>query len=150
MTTIRTSVCAMVLGLLLSGVSQLAASRAQDADQDDAESSGLVSASPGNEKGQATPVVMRIDNVPIPVKGSDDRYHGVYGVSLENFTGDRVAIDRLEVVNARSGVVDAAFDAAEVAKRLVVRDRSNVPGTMGASQVGILYLHVIYPQRVAI
>src|SRR5215813_3247833 len=150
MTTIRTLVCAIVLGLLLSGLSQLDASRAEDADEDDAESSALASASPTNEKVQSTPVVMRIDNVPIPVKGSDDRYHVVYEITLENFTGDRVAIDRVEVLNARSGVIDAAFDAADVAKRLVVRDRSNMPGTMAASQVGILYLHVIYPQRDAI
>jgi hypothetical protein len=147
MTTIRTSVCTVVLGLLLSGLSSLAASRDKETDQDDAESRGVSRAAPADEKVQSTPVVMRIDNVPIPVKGSDNHYHVVYEVTLENFTGDRIAIDRVEVLNARSGVVDAAFDAAEVAKRLVVRDRSNVPGTLGASQVGIVYLHVIYPQR---
>jgi hypothetical protein len=41
----------------------------------------------------------------------------------------------------------ADFDAAQVASRLVVRDHAAVPGKFGASQLGILYLHVVLDRQ---
>jgi hypothetical protein len=135
-------------GLLIGGLAQLgSAVGSDDIDHDDDDSVAITGAAPPNEKVQSTPVVMRVDNVPIPVKGADDRYHVVYELTLENFTGDTVAVDRLEVRAARTGVIVATLEAAEIGKRLVVRDRSIVPGTMAASQVGILYVHLIFERR---
>jgi hypothetical protein len=89
-----------------------------------------------------TPLVMQIGHEPVPVKGSDGRYHLVYELELANFSGDKVSAGRLQVLDAGSGAVLAEFDAAQVAARLVVRDRAATPGEFAASQLGILYLHV--------
>lgn len=92
---------------------------------------------------QLTPLVMQPASPPIPFKGGDGRYHLVYELYLDNFTGGRAAVGALQVLDAGSGAVMADFPAAQVAARTVVRDRQAVPGQFGASQLGILYLHVI-------
>jgi hypothetical protein len=90
-----------------------------------------------------TPLVMQTEKEPIPVKGADARYHLVYELDLVNFTGDEVSANQLQVLDASSGAVLASFDAAQVASRLVVREHAAEPGKFGASQLGILYLHVV-------
>src|SRR5215831_17132410 len=89
-----------------------------------------------------TPLVMQTEKQPIPVAGGDARYHLVYELDLANFTGDKVSANRLQVLDASGGAVLADFDAAQVASRVVVRDHAAVPGNFGASQLGIVYLHV--------
>jgi hypothetical protein len=89
-----------------------------------------------------TPLVMQTGHEPIPVKGSDGRYHLVYELELANYSGDRVSAGQLQILDADSHAVLAESDAAQVAARLVVRDRAATPGEFGASQLGILYLHV--------
>lgn len=90
----------------------------------------------------ATPLVMHIDHEPVPVKGADRRYHLVYEIQIENFTGDQVRVDRVQVLDGDDSRAVMTLDAAAAAARLVVRDRSAVPGLLGPSQLGILYLHV--------
>jgi hypothetical protein len=92
---------------------------------------------------QLTPLVMQPGLPPIPFKGGDGRYHLVYELYLDNFTGGRVTAGALQVLDAGSDAVTADFAATQVAGRLVVRDRQAVPGQFGASQLGILYLHVV-------
>jgi hypothetical protein len=94
-----------------------------------------------------TPLVMQTGHKPIPVKGGDGRYHLVYELQLANFTGDKVSTGQLQVLDAASGDALAEFDAAQVASRLVVRDRAATPGAFGASQLGILYLHVSFERQ---
>jgi hypothetical protein len=50
------------------------------------------------------------------------------------------------VLDAATGTVVGEFNAANVAARLVVRDTRAVPGELGASQLGLLYVHVIAAQ----
>ena len=99
---------------------------------------------------QFTPVIMRIDQPPVPVKGSDGRFHVVYEVELTNFSGERAAIQDVSVLDVRSGAVITSLDAASIGERLVVRDRSAPRGTLGPSQAGILYLHVAFDSASAI
>jgi hypothetical protein len=94
-----------------------------------------------------TPLVMQTENKPIPVEGGDARYHLVYELYLANFTGDKVGANQLQVLDASSGAVLADFDAAQIASRLVVRDRRAAPGEFAASQLGILYLHVVIERQ---
>jgi hypothetical protein len=102
------------------------------------------------EPAQLTPLVMRLTQQPIPFKGGDGHYHLAYELTLENLSGDRVRADRVQVLNARNGTQLASFDAATIAARLVVRDRQAVAGEFGASQLGILYLHVMVDEPGAI
>jgi murein DD-endopeptidase MepM/ murein hydrolase activator NlpD len=92
---------------------------------------------------EQTPLVMQTVSKPIPFKGGDGHYHLVYEVQLENYTGDIVSADQLNVLDAQSDTVIANFNAARTASRLVVRDARAVPGELAASQLGLLYLHVI-------
>ena len=86
---------------------------------------------PGEGGVQLTPVGMRIDHVPIPVRGSDDRYHVVYELALTNFSIDKATVDRLDVFDAHQGGIVASLDAEELATRLVVPDTAAVPGSLG-------------------
>jgi hypothetical protein len=92
---------------------------------------------------ESTPLVMQTVRKPIPFKGGDGHYHLVYELQLENYTGDTVSADQLNVLDAQNNTVIASLNAARIASRLVVRDRRAVPGELGASQLGLLYLHVI-------
>jgi hypothetical protein len=93
---------------------------------------------------RSTPLTLRIDHVPVPVKGSDGRVHVVYEIELANRTGTAVDLEGLEVLDAASGTVIAALGAAQLGARLVVRDRTAKPGRLGASQLGMLYLHLSF------
>jgi peptidase M23-like protein len=112
-----------------------------------ADATRLCRASAGKESVLLTPLVMQVAHDPIPFRGGDGRYHLVYELNLANFTGDRVRADEVQVLNALDGARLASFDAATIAARLVVRDRQAVAGEFGASQLGILYLHVILDQH---
>ena len=103
----------------------------------------LCATSANREPVQLTPLVMQSVHSPIPFRGGDGRYHLVYELSLENFSGDRVRTDALQVLDARDGASLASLEAAVIAARLVVRDRQAVPGEFAASQLGLLYLHVV-------
>ena len=102
---------------------------------------------PGEETAQVTPVGMRVDHVPIPVRGSDARYHVVYELALTNFSSDRATVEHLDVLDAHHGGIVASLGAEEFAKRLVVPDTTAVPGSLGAAQAGLVYMHLIFEQR---
>ena len=118
-----------------------------DTDASEPDGAGEASLSPEEDKVESTPVAMRIDNVPIPVKGSDGRYHIVYELNLSNFTAAKMVIKKLEVVDTTDSLIVATLDATEIAKRIVLRDFEAVPGTLGAAQTSLLYLHVVFDGR---
>lgn len=91
---------------------------------------------------QATPVTMRIDNPPVPVKGSDALYHLVYELELGNFAGATASVEGLDVLDAGSGRVVASLTPADIAQRLVLRDPRAAKGTLGPSQTGLVYMHL--------
>jgi hypothetical protein len=93
---------------------------------------------------RVTPVVASIDNLPIPVKGSDGLFHLVYEVNVVNVTNETATLNRLDVVDARSGHTLASLDAGQIAQRLsVASSRTSTTADLGPSQMGILYLHVL-------
>jgi len=90
---------------------------------------------------QPTPVLMRVLDAPVPVKGSDGRCHLVYELELTNFAHATVGIDRLDVIDVRSGNAVASLGSGDVAQRLVVRDKAVTPGSLGVAQAGLVYVH---------
>jgi hypothetical protein len=112
-----------------------------------ADTAHLCSASSAQELAQLTPLVMQVSNLPVPFKGGDGHYHLAYELTLENFGGDRVRVDNVQVLDAHDGAPLANLDAAMIAARLVVRDRQATAGEFAASQLGILYMHVVVGQR---
>lgn len=99
---------------------------------------------------QVTPVTMRIANTPVPVKGSDGLFHVVYELELTNFTGASAAIQGVDVLDASLGRAVATLSPTQIAERLVVRDKAAVKGSIGPSQVGLLYMHVTFGDQAAI
>ncbi len=97
-----------------------------------------------------TPLTMQVAGRPIPVEGSDGRYHVVYEIELVNATGDAVSVQQLTVLDARDRRVVGTFDAAQLASRLVVRDAAATPGRIGAAQAGIVYVNLAFDSRDAL
>jgi hypothetical protein len=89
-----------------------------------------------------TPVVIGIEHRPIPVFGSDGRYHEEYELFLTNATPKVATIQKAEVLDGDGSVI-LALDAAQVASRLAVTGRSSETPVLTALQSGHLYLHVI-------
>jgi Peptidase family M23 len=110
----------------------------------------IAGAAPGEGAAQLTPVGMRVDHAPIPVQGSDGRYHVVYELELTNFSSDGVTVDHLDVLDARHGTGVASLGAEELAGRLVVRDAAAMPGSLGAAQAGLVYMHLIFEERAVV
>ncbi|MEJ8823678.1 M23 family metallopeptidase [Variovorax humicola] len=99
---------------------------------------------------QVTPVTLRVANTPVPVKGSDSLFHVVYELELSNFSGTSAEIQGLNVLDASLGRPVATLSPADIAKRLVVRDKAAAKGSIGPSQVGLLYMHVTFGDPAAI
>jgi len=96
---------------------------------------------------QVTPVGMRVENSPVPVKGADGLVHLTYELELGNFTNAVATLSRLDVIDAATGNAVATLQPADIANRLVVRDKAAVPGSIGAAQQGLLYLHVSFADQ---
>jgi hypothetical protein len=99
---------------------------------------------------RTTQMILRVDEMPVPVLGADGRYHTLYEIDIENVSGDGLSVNRLDVLDARNGTMIESLDAAEVGRRLVVRDRAAVPGQLGAAQSGRLYMQLEFADRRAV
>lgn len=97
-----------------------------------------------------TPVVMHVKNTPVPVKGSDDLYHLVYELKLDNFGGDAAVVKGIDVIDAGAGTTVASLTPAELAQRLAVNDKRTAPGTLGPAQGGLVYMHLSFKDAAAI
>lgn len=89
-----------------------------------------------------TPLVLRVADAPIPVRGSDGRTHVAYELRVTNFTTRTATIRKTEVLDGERVV--QSLDTDQVAARLAVATRSSPPGSpvLLARQFGILYVHV--------
>jgi hypothetical protein len=96
----------------------------------------------GDEATQATPVGLRVLHDPIRFEGSDAAFHVVYELEVTNFTPLSVSLDSLDVLDADRGNVVARLNAPAIAGRLVVPAKGLSPGSLGAAQQGILYVHL--------
>ncbi|TCO80542.1 peptidase M23-like protein [Plasticicumulans lactativorans] len=133
------SLCALLIGL-----ATCAGSAAADRSGADAACDAT------GDTARYTPLTARVADAPVPVAGSDGRLHVVYELDLVNATGDRATLSRLDVFDADTRAVVATLDAAELGRRLVVRERNAAAGTLGAAQAGIVYLHLMFDRADAL
>jgi hypothetical protein len=105
---------------------------------------------PGVPAAVLTPVLMRVDEIPVPVLGSDGRHHVVYELELANFTGEAATLEQLEMLAADTGSVVSRLDPAGLAERLSVNDAGAVPRSLGPAQLGLLSIHLVFDQVNAI
>lgn len=95
-----------------------------------------------------TPLILSVQDAPVPFTGSDGNTHLVYEVWMLNFSSGDIAVQRLEIL-ADDKVIQT-LDAAAIATRLQPAGLRESTGTLGKSTQAILFLHITLPAGVAV
>src|SRR5262249_3691827 len=95
-----------------------------------------------------TPLLLEVQNAPIPFLGSDGQIHLVYELWITNFSASETVIETVTVVAGDK--VLATLGGAAVADRLQPVGRQDTSATMAPSTQALLFLHVVLPSDGAI
>jgi hypothetical protein len=90
-----------------------------------------------------TPVMLAVQDTPVPFAGSDGRTHLVYELWLKNFSSGKVVVEKVEIL--ADGKLLQTLDASEIATRLQPAGLREATGTMAPSTAALLFIHVIMP-----
>jgi hypothetical protein len=102
----------------------------------------LVCASAGAAGGteNMTPLLLDVQDAPVPFMGSDGRVHLVYELWMTNFSSADVLVEKLEVIGGDA--VLQRLNPAAIAGRLQAAGRRESAGTLAGSAQALLFLHV--------
>lgn len=97
-----------------------------------------------------TPLILSIQDAPVPFKGSDGKTHLVYELWVTNFSSAEITVSQVGVLG--DGQPLETLDATAVAKRMQpVGSPSRIPtGIMTPGTVSLVFLHVILPNGTAV
>jgi hypothetical protein len=87
-----------------------------------------------------TPLLLAVQDAPVPFMGSDGQIHLVYELGMTNFSSGEIAVEKVEVVGDRS--VLQTLDTAAVAGRLQPAGLREPAGTLAKSTHGLLFLNI--------
>jgi Peptidase family M23 len=87
-----------------------------------------------------TPLLLVIQDAPMPFMGSDGQIHLVYELGMTNFSSAEIAVEKVEVVG--DGSVLQTLDTAAVAGRLQPGGLREPVGTLAKSTHALLFLNV--------
>jgi hypothetical protein len=90
---------------------------------------------------EVTPLVGSVPFAPIPFVGSDDKNHLVYELSVTNFTGAPMIVDRVQVHDGSDRVV-GDLDAAAVRGRLQPAGSRDGTDRLAEGQSGTIFIHL--------
>jgi Peptidase family M23 len=88
-----------------------------------------------------TPVLLNVQDWPVPFVGSDGRVHLVYELWMTNFSSGDATVEKVEVLDG-GGEVIASLDAAAIAGRLQPAGKRESSGTLAPGTQALLFLHV--------
>jgi murein DD-endopeptidase MepM/ murein hydrolase activator NlpD len=88
-----------------------------------------------------TPVLLSVQDAPVPFIGSDGHEHLVYELWMTNFSSGNVAVEQVEILGS-GGAVLQTLDASEIATRLQPAGLRVPSATMSASTSALLFIHV--------
>jgi Peptidase family M23 len=88
-----------------------------------------------------TPLILVVQDAPVPFRGSDGRVHLVYELGVTNFSSSEVVVEKVEVLG--DGVDLQTLDTAAVASRLQPAGQREAVGTLPGSMNARLFLHVV-------
>jgi hypothetical protein len=110
----------------------------------------MVHASAERADGQEnmTPLLLAVQDAPVPFMGSDARVHLVYELWITNFSSADIAVAKVEVLG--DGAVLQSLDAADVARRLQPAGLRKSAGTLAQSTQALLFLNVALAPGAAI
>jgi hypothetical protein len=87
-----------------------------------------------------TPLLLAVQDAPVPFMGSDGQIHLVYELGMTNFSSAEIAVEKVEVVG--DGAVLQTLDTAAVAGRLQPAGLREAGGTLAKSTHGLLFLNI--------
>jgi Peptidase family M23 len=95
-----------------------------------------------------TPLLLAVQDAPVPFNGSDGRMHLVYELWITNFSSGDATVEKVDVLG--DGTVLQTLDSADVAGRLQLAGSRESSGTMAKGTQGLLFLHVVLDKGVEI
>jgi hypothetical protein len=87
-----------------------------------------------------TPLLLDVQDPPVPFMGSDGRVHLVYELWMTNFSSADVSVEKVEVLSGEDLL--QSVDAAMIASRLQAAGQRESAGKLAGSAQGLLFLHV--------
>jgi hypothetical protein len=87
-----------------------------------------------------TPLLLAVQDAPVPFVGSDGRVHLVYELWVTNFSSADVTVEQVEVMS--DGRSLQSLDAAAISERLQAAGQRESKGKLAGSAVALLFLHV--------
>ena len=87
-----------------------------------------------------TPLLLAVQDAPVPFMGSDGQIHLVYELGMTNFSSAEIAVEKVEVVS--DGSVLQTLDTTAVAGRLQPAGLREAAGTLAKSTHGLLFLNL--------
>jgi hypothetical protein len=87
-----------------------------------------------------TPVLLAVQDAPVPFMGSDGRVHLVYELWVTNFSSADVTVEKVDVLG--DGGVLQSLGAAEINSRLQAAGRRESSEKLAGSAQALLFLHV--------
>ena len=95
-----------------------------------------------------TPLLLDMQDAPVPFMGSDGRVHLVYELWVTNFSRGDIVVEKVEVLG--DGDVLQSLDAAAIAGRLQAAGQRESAGTLARSVQALLFVHVTLEPGAAI
>ena len=89
---------------------------------------------------QMTPLLLAVQDAPVPFMGSDGRVHLVYELDMTNFSSAEIAVEKVEVVS--DGATLQTLDTAGIAGRLQPAGQRESVGTLAHGTLANLFLNV--------
>jgi hypothetical protein len=103
---------------------------------------GAASNAQSAETERMTPLLLAVNDAPVPFTGSDGRTHLVYELAVTNFSSGDVALQKVEVIGDSSAVLQV-LDLPAVAQRLQSAGLRESTATLPRSTHALLFLNVI-------
>jgi hypothetical protein len=94
----------------------------------------------GAGKEKMTPLLLSVEDAPVPFRGSDGRVHLVYELWTTNFSSAEIAVEKVEVLG--DGKLLESFDAGRIAERLQAAGQRASQGKLAGSTQALLFLHI--------
>ncbi len=108
----------------------------------------LTSASRVNASENMTPLLLGVQDAPVPFMGSDGRVHLVYELGMTNFSSANITVEKVETLG--DGAVLQTLDTAAVAGRLQPGGQRQSAGTLAKSTHALLFLNIVLAPGAAI
>jgi len=88
-----------------------------------------------------TPLILSVQDAPVPFIGSDGRMHLVYELWMTNFTSLTAAVNQVAVIG--DGHALHTLEAGQVAGRLQPAGQRTASGTIQSGGVSLLFIHLV-------